>query len=163
MTDIALFWDNETSAADMRMAGGDLAADDGMRSAILISLFSDARVSDDADLPEEGDDHAGWWGDQFADDAGIDAGSATDRNRIGSELWLLGRSKVTEDKIVFARQAAERALGWLTRDGVVSKVVVEVEAQQIDAVTAQLALGIEVFRPDGTSKRYDFTWEASIA
>lgn len=164
MTDLALNWLDETASADLLLSGGLLATDDGMRTAILISLFTDARASEDAELPEDGDDRRGWWGDQFAADAGPDAGTADDRNRIGSTLWLLGRSKVTTVKLQLARQSAEAALAWIVRDGIASAVTVEVEAQAIDGVKQRLALGVNLYRPTGPGRqRFDFTWEASIA
>lgn len=164
MTDLALVWDDETFSADMLLSGGALGTDDGMRTAILISLFTDARASEDAALPEDGDDRRGWWGDQFAAGAGPDAGTSEDRNRIGSLLWLLGRAKATTANLQLARQSAEAALGWIVRDGIASGVSVEVEAQRIEGVRQRLAIGVKLDRPKGPSReRYDFTWEASIA
>jgi phage gp46-like protein len=164
MTDLALRWDDATLSADLVLAGGALTTDDGLRTAILISLFTDARASEDAGLPEDGDDRRGWWGDQFAPDAGPDAGSAGDRNRIGSLLWLLSRAKVTGANLQLARQSAEAALGWLVRDGIASRVAVEVEAQPIGGVKQRLAIGVELTRPGGPGRqRFDFTWEASVA
>lgn len=164
MTDLALAWNADTFAADLLLSGGTLATDDGMRTAILISLFTDARASDDAALPEDGDDRRGWWGDQFAAGAGPDAGTADDRNRIGSLLWLLGRAKVTTGNLQLARQSAEAALGWIVRDRLAAAVSVEVEAQRIEGVRQRLAIGVKLDRPKGPNReRYDFTWEASIA
>jgi phage gp46-like protein len=162
MTDLALRWNDETVSADLMLSGGALAMDDGLRTAILISLFSDARAAEDADLPEAGDDRRGWWGDQFAAGAGPDAGSAADRNRIGSLLWLLHRAKATSANLQLARQSAEEALAWLVRDGVAARVGVTVEAQSVDGVRQRLAIGVELDRPSGPGRqRFDFTWEAS--
>ncbi|WP_067734500.1 phage GP46 family protein [Novosphingobium naphthalenivorans] len=163
MTDLALNWNDETVSADLLLSGGALATDDGLRTTILISLFTDARASEDAELPEAGDDRRGWWGDQFAADAGPDAGSASDRNRIGSLLWLLGRAKATTANLQLARQATEAALGHLVRDGVASRVAVEVESQVVEGGKRRLALGVDIYRPNGPDReRYDFTWEASL-
>lgn len=164
MTDIALVWDNDAFSADLAFAEGALTLDDGCRTAILISLFSDARASDDADLPQQGDDRRGWWGDQFAEDADADAGSASDENRIGSLLWLLRRAKVTNANIRLARQSCEDALAWFVRDGIASAVTVEVEAQEIEPGRRRLALGVTLDRPNGPDRqRYDFVWEASVS
>jgi phage gp46-like protein len=163
MTDLALNWNDETVSADLMLAGGRLSTDDGLRTAILISLFSDARASEDAVLPEAGDDRRGWWGDQFADGAGPEAGSANDRNRIGSLLWLLGRAKATTANLQLARQSAEQALGWLVRDGIASRVGVQVETQLVEGVRQRLAIGVDLYRPNGPDRqRFDFTWEASL-
>lgn len=164
MTDIALTWDADAFAADLLLQQGQLASDEGMRTAILISLFSDARAPEDAELPERGDDRRGWWGDSYATDAGPDAGSARDPQRIGSLLWLLRRAKVTSQTLLTARQYAEQALAWLVRDGVASAVRVVTEAQFAagSATSELLAIGVEIDRPEGPGRqRFDFTWEAS--
>jgi len=164
MTDIALLWDDDTVSADMLLSAGALATDEGLRTAILISLFSDARASEDASLPEADDDRRGWWGDQFAPDAGPDAGSANDRNRIGSLLWLLSRAKATNANLQLARQSAEAALGWLVRDSIAASVTVEVEVQAIEGAARRLAIGVEIDRPNGPGRqRFDYTWEASVS
>lgn len=151
MTDIALIWDADRFAADIVLSGGQVATDDGMRTAILISLFSDARAPAGAELPEPGADPRGWWGDAFAADAGDGAGE------IGSTLWLLRRAKNLPAKVEQARQAGERALAWLVRDGIAASVQVEAEARG-----QTLAIGVSTDRPSGPGRqRYDFTWDAS--
>ncbi len=160
MTDIALVWNAETWAADLLLAGGQLVTDDGLRTAVLISLFSDARAPADAELPEGGDDRRGWWGDAFppaapgAFGSGPKSGGALP---LGSLLWLLRRAKITAAVVEQARQAAEAALDWLLRDGVASAVSVAAEAQG-----SRLAIGVTLERPQGPGRqRWDFTWDAS--
>lgn len=166
MTDLALVWDADAMAADLLLGGGRLATDDGMRTAILISLFSDARAADDEVLPEAGGDRRGWWGDAYAREVRPDAGTARDANRIGSLLWLLSRSKITARTLAQAKQACEDALAWLVRDGIASAVRVVVEAQVRTGQQAadMLAIAVEIDRPGGPNRqRHDFTWDASTA
>lgn len=166
MTDLALVWNADALAADLLLGNGQLATDAGMRTAILISLFSDARAADDEELPEAGGDRRGWWGDAFAREARPDAGTARDVNRIGSLLWLLSRSKITTRVLTQAQQACEEALAWLVRDGIASAVRVVVMAQtRAGQQTPDLmAIAVEIDRPGGPNRqRHDFTWEASTA
>lgn len=166
MTDIALVWDADAMAADLLLANGQLATDAGMRTAILISLFSDARAADDETLPEAGGDRRGWWGDAYAREDRPDAGTARDVNRIGSLLWLLSRSKITARVLAQAKQACEEALAWLVRDGIALAVRVVVEAQMRPGQQTPdlLAIAVEIDRPGGPNRqRHDFTWEASTA
>jgi phage gp46-like protein len=166
MTDLALAWNADAFAADLLLGNGALATDAGMRSAILISLFTDARAADDEELPEAGTDRRGWWGDTQARDAGPDAGSARDANRIGSLLWLLARSKITPQVLLRAQRACEEALDWLVRDGIASavRVVVTAETRPTLAAPDVLAIAVELDRPGGPGRqRHDFTWEASTA
>lgn len=164
MTDLALIWNADAFAGDLLLGDGRLATDDGMRTAILISLFSDARAADDEPLPEAGTDRRGWWGDGFARVAGPDAGTARDDNRIGSLLWLLARSKVTTATLQQAQRACEDALDWLIRDGIASAVRVAVRAAVRDhgLPADALHIAVEIDRPSGPSRqRHDFTWHAS--
>lgn len=166
MTDLALVWNADAVAADLLLANGQLATDAGMRTAILISLFTDARAADDETLPEAGGDRRGWWGDAYARDARPDAGTARDANRIGSLLWLLSRSKITAPVLAQAQQACADALAWLVRDGIASavRVVVEAQARPGQRTPDLLAIAVEIDRPGGPNRqRHDFTWEASTA
>ena len=147
MTDLTLaFAGTEIGIADLVLGAGGLATDDGLRSAIVVSLFTDARADADDPLPA-GSDRRGWWGD---------VAPAVDRDETGSRLWLLDREKVTGKALARARDFAEAALAWLVEDKVAASV--EVEAA---AIGATLALGVTVVRPTGPERRrYDFVWAA---
>lgn len=147
MSDLALTWDEALAQADLTLAGGDLLLDGGLKSAVIVSLFSDRRAEPDDRLPEGGGDRRGWWGDVQARDA---------RGRIGSRLWLLAREKRTPETVARAREYAEEALAWLVQDRVARRVVVET------SVTPEgwLAWRIEIERPEGPDRqRFDFVWK----
>lgn len=154
MTDLALRWDDASFTGDLALEQGALAADDGLRTAIFLSLFTDARAPDDATLPEQGSDRRGWWGNGFPQAS--PAGSSS--QELGSLLWLLRRAKITSANIALAKDYATAALQWLITDQVASAVHVEVEAQG-----NRLSIGVTLDRPNGPAReRYDFTWEASL-
>lgn len=156
MTDLALRFDAEIGACDLLLDGGALATDDGLRTAILISLFTDARASAEDQLPEENGDRRGWWGNAFpqADDQR--------RRELGSKLWLLSRAKATNASLNLARQTARDALQWLIDDRVAASIDVSAEWQAADGTASRLAIGVELTRPSGPARlRFDFTWEAS--
>jgi phage gp46-like protein len=136
---------------DLALAGPDLATDDGLVTAIIISLFSDARAKDDDVLPVAGADRRGWWGDALPEVAG---------DRIGSRLWLLAREKRLASVVQRARSYAAEALAWLVQDGIAAKVEVDAEVQAPDV----LAIGVTVTRPGGPGRqRFDFVWDATTA
>lgn len=149
MTDLALAYASaEIEAADLLLVGGDLATDDGLRTAVIVSLFTDARAAADDPLPEPGADRRGWWGDAVPRTAG---------DVIGSRLWLLAREKITGSVLARAREYAEEALAWLVEDRVASAVDVQVEARRPQT----LAIGVTIKRPNGPDRsRYDFVWES---
>ena len=153
MTDIALLWSTDLLGADIALAGPDLATDDGLATAVTISLFSDARAAEDDVLPTGDGDRRGWWGDALI---------AEPQDRIGSRLWLLAREKRLATVLERARGYADSALAWLVSDGVAKAVRCSAEALARDTI----ALSVEIDRPDGRHTqlkfrhRFDHVWEA---
>lgn len=155
MTDAALVWNANAWHGDIVIENGAVVLDGGLRTAILISLFTDARAPDDAPLPEESADRRGWWGDDFNP---FEAQLRAQASQTGSLLWLLARSKITQATINRAREYAIAALQWLLTDGIASRVDVQVEAQD----RQRLAIRVELDRPQGPAREfYDYVWEAS--
>lgn len=151
MTDIALVWDAENSRADFRLAHGGLLIEEGLRTAVIISLMTDATARDDDDIAD-GDvpasaDRRGWWGDMPL------LGEAV--RPIGSRLWLLRRAKATEGTRLRATTMAREALAWMAEDGICQRVEVEVELQ--GSPSDRLMLGITLRRGSG-SPRFDIPW-----
>lgn len=109
--DAALVYDPVTLTFDLAIDGYGLKTESGLRSAVIVSLFTDRRAESDNALPSGTTDRRGWWADPT----------------LGSRLWLLKREKETPDLYARARHYAEEALAWLVDDGVASAVVVAVE------------------------------------
>ncbi|KAL6953375.1 hypothetical protein U1Q18_052069 [Sarracenia purpurea var. burkii] len=84
----------------------DAALDNGLDTAIYVSLFTDARA--DPETARDPTDLRGWWGDEFGP--------------IGSRLWELTRGKATDEALSFAKTAAEDALRWLIDEGIATAV-----------------------------------------
>lgn len=148
MTDIKLTWQPRAFRADLSLDGRQLALDDGLESAVIISLFSDRRAEADDDLPQPGGELRGWWGD-FA--------ASVEGDRIGSRLWLLSREKELSAVCVRAKTYAEEALAWLIEDGVASSVLVTSEI----VGPGVLGLGVDIHRPEGPARlRFDYVWKA---
>ncbi len=156
MTDIRSLYTEAFLAADYALEAGSLQTEDGLETAVVISLFTDRRANPDDELPAgAGDTRRGWWGDAVAPT--VD-GVAVDGARIGSRLWLLAREKQTPETVVRARAYALEALEWLIEDGVAETV--EVEAEIVRA--GILGLRIVVQRPSGDAAAFRFAhaWDA---
>lgn len=151
MTDVRAFFDPDMLAADLSLAGGLLATDDGLETAAIVSLFSDRRANADDPLPAGAADRRGWWGDALPP-------GGDDADRLGSRLWLLAREKQTAEVVARAREYAEEALAWMVEDGVAS--LVEVEAEIVR--TGVLGLRVTLHRPagDAVSFRFQQAWAA---
>lgn len=111
MTDIALK-QFEDGSFDITIENGDLLADSGMRTAVLISLFSDRIANDDDIIPDGTDNRRGWWADAYSHNG----------DKIGSRLWLLGREKQTNKTLSRAEKYSNEALQWLIDDGVAKNI-----------------------------------------
>lgn len=123
-----------TILIDGRPTSLGLASAEPLVRAVLISLLTWRRANPDDDLPAEA--RQGWWGDSYP---------VEPNDRIGSRLWLLSRSKLTNETARRAREYAQEALQWLVDDGVVARVDVEAERQGL----YRLALACRVFKTDG--------------
>lgn len=133
----------------LNAAGNDLRADDGLETAVIISLFTDKRLPD-GQTPNDGtNDPRGWWGD-IGDE---------DRVQIGSYLWLLWRDKVLDSTVARAIDYAKDALQWMIDDRIAAAVKVEGER----AGLYQISLGIEILRPTGETLRYAYMWDGQRA
>jgi phage gp46-like protein len=150
LADLALVWSNATGDADLAMIDDDLASDRGLVTAVLLSLFTDRRAEND-DVPPSGDssDRRGWWADQFA---------AVEGDRIGSRLWLLDRSTLTNETLLKAKGYVAEALQWMIDDKVVASIPVTVT--RMTAPDGIMIAG-ELLRPgrDSVSFRFAHTWD----
>lgn len=140
------------------IGAGDLLREDGLRTAVALSLFTDATARPDDPLPDgAGGDRRGWWGDLPLAD-----GQAEDP--IGSRLWLLAREKRTEETRLRAERYAREALEWMVRDGVAARV--DVAAAWGGDRGEFLLLRVAVLRDaDGRRalERFDFPWSVEAS
>ena len=124
--DLRLVWAG--LASDCAMSGGDLAGESGLETAVILSLFCDARAREDDVIPDGTGYRLGWWADSVASLASggltVREDAAAAHDRIGSRLWLLSREKQLPEVLRRAKDYAEEALHWLIDDGVARKVQV---------------------------------------
>lgn len=138
----------EDGCFDIRLKDGDLERDEGLETAVAISLFTNRRVGDE-ELPDLATSKEGWWGDTFPE---------VDLDRIGSRLWTLDREKRVIETLRKAEDYAREALNWLLEDGVASSI--EVEASFVgDAPAGQWQLDIVIVKPPGRQSRFQVLWE----
>lgn len=112
MTDIALHQISALGAPavfDVALDGYDLATDKGLRTAVMLLLFIDAR----ADASEVGpsEDRRGWYANPT----------------LGSKLWLLTRAKESLETLARAKRYAEEGLARLIAIGAARQITVETE------------------------------------
>lgn len=149
--DIALFWDLSRSEADFAIIDDDLASDEGMQTAVLLSFALDRRAEDSDTLPTDDGDKRGWWGDEFAENQG---------DKIGSRRWLLARSKLTPAILPTVEAYDRESLEWLIEDQAAASIDLEYEI-----IGNRLDTSITVRRGDGTevSAFYSHIWDGEAA
>jgi len=124
MTVLALTWNANTQQAELTEADDTLET--WLRSAVIMSLFTDSRATEDEEL--EITERRGYWGDIDLDGD----------ESLGSKLWLHRRSKLTTDIANQVHDEAQTALDWLVDEGHVSALAVTVERQPPDRLAYQI-------------------------
>lgn len=129
------------------VSGFDLERDDGLETAVIISLFSDRRANPEQ-IPDElpQDDLRGYWGD---------VSNATPSDQTGSLLWLLAREKQFSQVLGRAQQYCQEALAWMVEDRIATRI--EVVAKFV--AQGWMLITIDIFRPTGSPVRYQFNYE----
>lgn len=142
--DINLVFDPASGTFDFDIGIGDLATGNDLETAVAVSLFTDARASDDYTITDGTTDRRGCW---------IDTYSPTP---WGSLLWQLDRAEISNQAATLRR--AEKycltALQWLIDDGV---------AASVTAVASWLSQGfmqiaITITQPVGGSQTFTWAW-----
>lgn len=150
LADVRVVWLDGTT--DMAIVDDDVAADFGLRTSVLLSLFTDRRAEDDDVLPSDDDNRRGWWGDEF---------SAVEGDKIGSRLWLLDRSALRGDVAKRAEEFIREALAWMIEDQVTARIAVDVVATSARGLEYTVAID----RPQGDPVRFRFAhvWDATAS
>lgn len=154
--DIKIIWDDDTFEGDIQYNGGDLVRENGLLTAVYMSIFTDRRASVDDTLPDPGNtDRRGWWGDQVVVEEG---------DEIGSKLWLLSRSKTDQDTIIKAEAFIKESLEWMIEDEVAAKTEVVVERITRPDFSATLGVSVKIYQSDGNTIeiRFNDLWQNQI-
>ncbi len=140
--DIRMTYDNISQAGDFVVTKGDLATDRDLETAVLISLFTDRRASDDDVVPDGTDDRRGCWMDALSEIP------------LGSRIWLLNREKVIPSTVAELKEYIEEALQWLLDQHIARAVTVTCIP---DSRKHQILAEIDIAR-NGQNRRYQYVW-----
>lgn len=135
-SDVELAWDG--MGADASLDQYDLRSENGLRTAVMLSLFADRRAGSDDNVDD--DNKRGWWADIFSD------------RPIGSRLWLLDREKDLPEVVNKAHDYALEALEWLVEDGIAKTVEVDVTSESVE----HLEIHVRVKRPNNDLLKMKF-------
>jgi len=130
---------------DLTISNGDVVRDDGLETAVTISLFTDRRVTEE-EKPYLANSKRGYWGDLF---------SEIDGDKMGSRLWTLEREKRTTEVLRRAEDYAREALNWMIEDG----VVLSISAIASYDSNKFINLDIKIVKPLGNESRFQVLWD----
>lgn len=134
MSDLSIMWkDGEGDVVSLDSA---LLTDDSLTNAIVISLFTDARV----------DNQRGWWGNDFNQ-------NEERQVEMGSRLWTLTRTKQLADVLEDAQVYAEQALQWLIDDS----HALAIDVMATNPEQSVLLLSVVVTLPNGQTEQRTFS------
>ena len=130
---------------DVEIKNGDVVRDDGLETAVTISLFTDRRVTEE-EKPYLANSKRGYWGDLF---------SEIDGDKMGSRLWTLEREKRTTEVLRRAEDYTREALQWLIDDG----VVLSISAIASYDNNKFINIDVKIIKPLGNESRYKILWD----
>lgn len=135
MVDAGLIWKDGKADLVLNDANNDLQDENELKTAIIVSLFTDARAELEQ-VPTPNSDRRGWWGAS-----------------IGSLLWLLQRAKATESNLQIAISYIKNALAWLIAQEIASDIAVEGEIQD----RVRFSFNIKIKRSNNS--KYDYLFK----
>jgi phage gp46-like protein len=139
----------DNSFVDMPIANGDFELGNDLETAVLVSLFSNRRGTD-----EEVTQYArGTIKPELAAGLWIDSYRSED---YGSGFWLLLREKKIEETLSRFEEYGNAALAWMLRDGVAQSIDITAEYEG-----EKVKLNVVISRDTGgeLTFTYDFAWD----
>lgn len=140
---------DSNGAFDVPLVDGDIDIENGMDTAIWVSLCTDARANaDQVALPQH---RRGWPGNTVAPVA----------NRgLGGLLWLIDQRRLNQATLNEAVDYAQKALNWMLEDNVAQNI----EVSGVIVPTSGIQLNITITALSGdTESRYINLWELTSA
>lgn len=139
---------NSDGLYDFVVEGNAFASAGGFETAIPVSLFTDARAP--AALVAEPQNRRGWIGNLM---------TASTMRQLGSILWALDQTRITQETLNLARLEAQSALQWMLDDGVALGVLVDLSRSSSGAIT----IIIRITDTSNVVSRYQTLWRATNA
>lgn len=122
---------SDWSQWDLTYSGQDLLTESSLKTAILISVWTDARAGD----------QGGWWGDSFAN-----------RPIADSLVWTLLGKPATDDNVALGIGYVKESLQWLVEDKWITELIVTGESQT-DSTTHLTIFAFKVDTIDRQGRR----------
>lgn len=142
---------NSDGLYDFVIEGNEFASAGGFETAIPVSLFTDARAP--AALVAEPQNRRGWIGNLM---------TAATMRQLGSILWVLDQTRITQETLNVARLAAQDAFQWMVDDGIALGVLVSL-ARSSRSSQSGIIITIQITDTSNVVSRYQTLWRATDA
>lgn len=139
---------NSDGLYDFVIEGNEFASAGGFETAIPVSLFTDARAP--AALVAEPQNRRGWIGNLM---------TASTMRQLGSILWALDQTRITQETLNLARLEAQSAFQWMLDDGVALGVLIDLSRSSSGGIT----ITIQITDTSNVVSRYQTLWRATNA
>jgi len=120
-----------TTVWDLSFTNGDLTSTTSLDTAVLMSLYTDYRASN-SEVPEI-QRRRGWWGNLV---------SGYPDYQIGSKLWLLYQSRLTQDTINLIKTYVYNCLSWMIDYGYITNININVTPTTNESILLFITLSI---------------------
>jgi phage gp46-like protein len=149
MSDLAIIYNQALMQYDIAMNGADLLLDNGLKTAVLLSLLLDAPAKPGDVLPSPRyTNRRGWWGNAYLPPLPNNA-----PDFYGSRLWLLRNAEQNQATLNRSQNYSVEALQWTVLDGVCGT---------LDVTCTYPAKGVINISPNfgklGGAPKYDVLW-----
>ena len=131
---------------DLVEENGDIASVDGLETAIITSLFTDARTSS-GEVPAAYN-RRGFSGNLLRID---------DDYELGSELWLLEQARLDRNTLNRAQDFAYKSLLWMITKGLAENIEVNVVKEGMRGTYIE----IKLFKAQNQVARYITLWQST--
>ena len=128
---------------DLNVSENVLETVDGLETAIIVSLLTDARAP--ASQVQTPSRRRGWVGNIVTADSG---------RQLGSRLWTFYQSRLTDAVLNDISVAAQESLNWMVEDGLAKSVVASALRNDSRSVTVNIA----ITTIEGKEQRYAVLW-----
>jgi phage gp46-like protein len=146
VTDISLTFDPTTATCDWTITSGQITEGNDLETAVLISLFTDARAAPGYVSADGTNDLHGFWGDTYS------------QTNWGSRLWQLDRASISNRPVILqaAQNYATEALQWLIDDGVAATISATVSFLTPNTIS----LSVTITEPSkGNPSTFAWAWD----
>ena len=137
----------ENGSFDLLIENGDFKAEDGLDTALWVSLFTDARADESQVLQPES--RRGWMGNLV---------SNVFERQLGGLLWLAEQRRLIQETLNEVEDYVRKSLDWMLEDGLARNIEVSGEIVPLNG----LAVTITITTQEGsTDSHYVPLWEVT--